>query len=165
MLTEDEKFMKKALDQAKRAFDRGETPVGCVIVHDGKIIARGYNRRNEKKNTLAHAEIIAINKASKKIGDWRLEGCTMYVTLEPCPMCGGAVIQSRIDRLVIGAMSEKNGCAGSVTDLMHIPGFNHQVETVTGVLQGKCSELLSLFFKKVRAENARKKAETLTSQS
>ncbi|MBQ9827424.1 MAG: tRNA adenosine(34) deaminase TadA [Lachnospiraceae bacterium] len=158
MLTEDERFMKKALDQAKRAFDRKETPVGCVIVKDGKIIARAYNRRNEKKNTLAHAEMIAIDKASRKTGDWRLEGCTMYVTLEPCPMCGGAVIQSRIDRLVIGAMSEKNGCAGSVTDLMHIPGFNHHVETVTGVMQEKCSELLSLFFKRVRAENALRKS-------
>ncbi len=162
MLSEDEKFMKKALLQAERAFNRRETPVGCVIVKDHKVIARAYNRRNEKKNTLAHAEIMAIDKASKKIGDWRLSGCTMYVTLEPCPMCGGAVIQSRIDRLVIGTMSEKNGCAGSVTDLMHIKGFNHQVEVTTGVLEEDCSNILTLFFKKVRAENARKKADNLT---
>ena len=155
MLTEDEKFMKKALDQAKRAFDRGETPVGCVIVHDGKIIARGYNRRNEKKNTLAHAEIIAINKASKKIGDWRLEGCTMYVTLEPCQMCSGALVQSRIDRVVIGCDNPKAGCAGSILNLLDMPQFNHRVEITRDVLKEECSAVLTGFFKELRDKKSR----------
>ena len=113
----DEKYMKEALKQAKKAYALEETPIGCVIVHEGKIIARGYNRRNTDKNTLSHAELNAIRKASKKLGDWRLEGCTMYVTLEPCPMCSGAIINSRIKRVVYGAADVKAGCCGSVTDL------------------------------------------------
>ena len=115
----DSRYMKEAIKQAKKAAAAGEVPIGCVIVLDGKIIARGYNRRNTEGSTLAHAELIAIRKACKKLGDWRLEDCTMYVTLEPCPMCAGAVVQARIPRVVIGAMNPKAGCAGSITDMFH----------------------------------------------
>ena len=122
----------------------------AVIVRDGKIIARGYNRRNTDKNTLSHAELNAIRKASKKLGDWRLEGCTMYVTLEPCQMCAGALVQSRIDRVVIGSMNPKAGCAGSVLNLLEMDGFNHKVEVEQGVLQEECSSMLSDFFRELR---------------
>ncbi len=159
---EDEKYMREALKQAKRAADHGEVPIGCVIVRDGKIIARGYNRRNTDKNTLSHAEITAINRASKAVGDWRLTGCQMYVTLEPCQMCAGALVQSRIDRVVIGCMSPKSGCAGSVCNLLQMDAFNHQVEIETGVLSGECSKLLTDFFVDLRSRNAmeKKAAET-----
>ena len=149
-MTEDEKFMKKALHQAKRAAAVGEIPIGCVIVRDGKVIARGFNQRRSKKTTLAHAEMTAIDKASRKLGDWRLEGCTMYVTLEPCQMCSGALVQSRIDRVVIGTMNPKAGCAGSILNLLRMPEFNHQVEITTGVLQEECSRTLQDFFKDLR---------------
>ena len=150
MLTEQEKFMKEAIRQAKKARALEEVPIGCVIVYEGKIIARGYNRRNTDKNTLSHAELNAIKKASKKLGDWRLEGCTMYVTLEPCQMCAGALMQSRIDRVVIGSMNPKAGCAGSVLNLLEMDGFNHKVEVIRGVLQEECSSMLSDFFKELR---------------
>ena len=145
-----EKFMKEAIRQAKKAEKIEEVPIGCVIVYDGKIIARGYNRRNIDKNTLAHAELSAIKKASKKLGDWRLEGCTMYVTLEPCQMCAGAIVQARIDKVVIGCMNPKAGCAGSVLNLLQISSFNHQVELECGVLEEECSQMLSEFFRKLR---------------
>ena len=122
-LTDDEKYMREALKQAKKAYALGEVPIGCVIVKDDRIIARGYNRRNTDKNTLSHAEITAIRKASKVVGDWRLEGCRLYVTLEPCQMCAGALVQSRIDRVVIGCMSPKSGCAGSVLNLLPVPAL------------------------------------------
>ena len=122
----------------------------CVIVHEDKIIARGYNKRNMKKNTLAHAEILAINKASKVLGDWRLEDCTMYVTLEPCPMCAGAIVQARIPRVVIGSMNPKAGCAGSVLNLLQQDGLNHQVEVTKGVLAEECSGLMTSFFRELR---------------
>lgn len=150
MLTEQERFMKEAIRQAKKARALEEVPIGCVIVCDGKIIARGYNRRNTDKNTLSHAELNAIRKASKKLGDWRLEGCTMYVTLEPCQMCAGALVQSRIDRVVIGSMNPKAGCAGSVLNLLEMDGFNHKVEVEQGVLQEECSSILSDFFRELR---------------
>ena len=150
MLTEQEKYMKEAIRQAKKALALEEVPIGCVIVCDGQIIARGYNRRNIDKNTLSHAELNAIKKASKKLGDWRLEGCTMYVTLEPCQMCAGALMQSRIDRVVIGSMNPKAGCAGSVLNLLEMDGFNHKVEVIRGVLQEECSEMLSDFFRELR---------------
>ena len=156
-MTQDEKYMKEAIKQAKKAAAIEEVPIGCVIVCEDKIIARGYNKRNLKKNTLAHAEIIAMNKASKVIGDWRLEGCTMYVTLEPCQMCAGALVQSRIDRVVIGSMNPKAGCAGSVLNLLQIAGFNHQVEIVQGVCQEECSSMLSSFFKELRKKKKQKK--------
>ena len=149
-MTDDEKFMKEALKQAKKAYDKLETPIGCVIVHEDKIIARGYNKRNMKKNTLAHAEILAINKASKMLGDWRLEDCTMYVTLEPCPMCAGAIVQARIPRVVIGSMNPKAGCAGSVLNLLQQDGLNHQVEITKGVLAEECSGLMTSFFRELR---------------
>lgn len=144
-MTSDESFMKQAVKQAKKAYDKLETPIGCVIVHEDKIIARGYNKRNMKKNTLAHAEILAINKASKMLGDWRLEDCTMYVTLEPCPMCAGAIVQARIPRVVIGSMNPKAGCAGSVLNLLQQDGLNHQVEITKGVLAEECSGLMTSF--------------------
>ena len=157
-MTQDEKYMKEAMKQAKKAAAIEEVPIGCVIVYEDKIIARGYNKRNLKKNTLAHAEIIAMNKASRVIGDWRLEGCTMYVTLEPCPMCAGAIVQARIPRVVIGSMNPKAGCAGSVLNVLQTEGFNHQVTLETGVLGAECSEMLSSFFNELRKlKKARKK--------
>ena len=149
-MTIDEKYMKEAIKQAKKAYSIDETPIGCVIVYEDKIIARGYNRRNTDKSTLAHAEITAIKKACKKLGDWRLEGCTLYVTLEPCPMCAGAIIQSRIDRVVVGSMNPKAGCAGSVLNILHTEGFNHQTELTTGILKEECSQLMTGFFKELR---------------
>ena len=145
-MTEDEKYMKQAIKLAKKAADNGDVPIGCVIVYDGKVIARGYNRRNADKTTLAHAEILAIKKASKYLGDWRLEDCTMYVTLEPCQMCAGAIVQARIPKVVIGCMNPKAGCAGSILNLLDIKQFNHQVETVRGILEEECSTLMKEFF-------------------
>lgn len=156
-MTEQEKYMKEALKQAQKAYALGEVPIGCIIVKDGKIIARGYNRRNTDKNTLSHAEISAIRKASKKVGDWRLEGCTMYVTLEPCQMCAGALIQSRITKVVIGSMNPKAGCGGSVLNILEMPEFNHQAEVERGVLEEACSRILSDFFKELRIRNKKKK--------
>lgn len=149
-MTGDEAFMKQAVKQAKKAYDKLETPIGCVIVYEDKVIARGYNKRNMKKNTLAHAEILAINKASKVLGDWRLEDCTMYVTLEPCPMCAGAIVQARIPRVVIGSMNPKAGCAGSVLNLLQQDGLNHQVEITKAVLAEECSGLMTSFFRELR---------------
>ena len=146
----DEKYMRQALLQAKKAFMLNEVPIGCVIVYEDKIIARGYNRRVTDHSTLAHAEISAIKKACRVMGDWRLEGCTMYVTLEPCPMCAGAIVQARIPRVVIGCMNPKAGCAGSVIDMFHEDGFNHQVDVAAGVLGDKCSEMMKRFFADLR---------------
>ena len=157
MLTDQERYMKEAIRQAKKARALEEVPIGCVIVCNGQIIARGYNRRNTDKNTLSHAELNAIKKASKKLGDWRLEGCTMYVTLEPCQMCAGALMQSRIDRVVIGSMNPKAGCAGSVLNLLDIKQFNHQAELTTGVLEEECSALMTGFFRELREKNRRKR--------
>lgn len=158
-MTEQEKYMKEALKQAGKAYDLEEVPIGCVIVSQGKIIARGYNRRNTDKNTLSHAELNAIRKASRKLGDWRLEGCTMYVTLEPCQMCAGALVQSRIDEVVIGSMNAKAGCAGSVLNLLEMDGFNHRVRVVRGVLEDECSSMLSNFFRELREKKKKKKKE------
>ncbi len=154
---EDERYMREAIKQAKKAYLLGEVPIGCVIVYDKKIIGRGYNRRNTDKSTLAHAEITAIKKASKIIGDWRLEGCTLYVTLEPCQMCAGAIVQARIARVVMACMNPKAGCAGSVLNILNMDAFNHQVETVQGVLEQECSTLLKTFFKELRARNKKTK--------
>lgn len=149
-MTEDERYMKEAIKQAKKAYALDEVPIGCVIVQDNKIIARGYNRRNTDKNALAHAEISAIKKASKKTGDWRLEDCTMYVTLEPCQMCAGAIVQSRMKKVVIGAMNPKAGCAGSVINILQMKQFNHQAEMENGILEKECADMLSTFFKELR---------------
>ena len=146
----DERFMREAIRQARKAGALMEVPIGCVIVYEGKIIARGYNRRNTDKNTISHAELNAIRKASKKLGDWRLEGCTMYITLEPCQMCAGAIVQARVSRVVIGSMNPKAGCAGSILNLLEMEQFNHQVEVTRGVLQEECSQMLSGFFKELR---------------
>ena len=148
--TEDEKYMYEAIKLARRAARIEEVPIGCVIVYEGKIIAKGYNRRNTDKSTLAHAEIMAIRKASKIIGDWRLEDCTLYVTLEPCQMCAGAIVQARIPRVVIGTMNAKAGCAGSVINILQMEQFNHQVEVTKGVLADECREMMQSFFKKLR---------------
>ncbi len=152
----DDTYMREALRQAKKAYGKMETPIGCVIVREGKIIARGYNKRNEKKNTLAHAEIIAIHKASRVVGDWRLEECILYVTLEPCPMCAGAIVQARIPRVVIGSMNPKAGCAGSVVNLLQMEGLNHRVELEKGVLEEECSQMMSGFFKELRLRKREK---------
>lgn len=150
MVNTDEKYMREAIRQAKKAYAIGEVPIGCVIVYEDKIIGRGYNRRTIDKNTLAHAELAAIKKASKKMDDWRLEGCTMYVTLEPCQMCSGAIVQSRMDRVVVGCMNPKAGCAGSILNILQMPEFNHQVELTTGVLEEECSQMMKSFFKELR---------------
>ena len=155
--TEDEKFMKEAIRQAKKAGEIGHVPIGCVIVHEGKIIARGYNKRNKNKTVLAHAELLAMSKACKIIGDWRLEECTMYITLEPCQMCAGAIVQARIPRVVIGSMNPKAGCGGSILNLLEMQEFNHQVDVTRGVLEEECSEMLSAFFKELRRIQKEKK--------
>lgn len=149
-MNQDEKYMKEAIKQAKKAYALGEVPIGCVIVYEDKIIGRGYNRRTIDKNTIAHAEMMAIKKASKKMDDWRLEDCTMYVTLEPCQMCSGAIVQSRMKRVVIGCMNPKAGCAGSILNLLQMEQFNHQVELERGVLEEECSGLMKSFFQELR---------------
>lgn len=159
--SDDERFMWEAYKQAKKAYALGEVPIGCVIVHDGKIIGRGYNRRNTDKSTLSHAEITAIRKASKVIGDWRLEECTLYVTLEPCQMCAGAIVQARIPKVVMACMNPKAGCAGSVLNILDMPAFNHQAEAVRGVLAEECAALLRTFFKELRIRNKAEKEKRL----
>lgn len=146
----DEKYMRQAINLAKKAATIGEVPIGCVIVYEGKVIGRGYNRRKTDKNTLAHAEITAINKASKKMGDWRLEDCTLYVTLEPCQMCAGAIVQARMKRVVMGCMNPKAGCGGSIINLLQMEEFNHQVEVERGVMEEECSQMLTSFFSALR---------------
>lgn len=146
----DEKYMKEAIRQARRAAKLGEVPIGCVIVYEDRIIGRGYNRRNTDKSTLSHAEITAIKKASRIMGDWRLEECTLYVTLEPCQMCSGAIIQARIPRVVMGCRNPKAGCAGSILNLLQMPEFNHQVEITEGIRGEECSLMLKNFFKDLR---------------
>ncbi len=160
-MTEQERFMKEAIRLAKKAYALEEVPIGCVIVRDGKIIARGYNRRNTDKTALAHAEIAAIKKACRVVGDWRLEGCSMYVTLEPCQMCAGAIVQSRLTEVIIGCMNPKAGCAGSILNLLEMDQFNHQVQVKRGVMEEECSAMLSGFFRDLREKKkkAKKKEE------
>ncbi len=158
IISVQEKYMRMALRLARKALELGEVPIGCVIVYEGKVIGRGYNRRNTDKNTLAHAEITAINKASKKIGDWRLEGCTLYVTLEPCQMCAGAIIQARIPEVVMGCMNPKAGCGGSILNILEMPQFNHQAAVTRGVLEAECSGILKEFFTQLRIRNKQEKA-------
>ena len=158
-LSEDERYMRQAITLANKAAANGDVPIGCVIVYQDKIIGRGYNRRTIDNNTLAHAELIAIKKASKKINDWRLEDCTMYVTLEPCQMCSGAIVQSRMTRVVVGCMNPKAGCAGSILNLLQVEAFNHQAELTTGVLEEECSQMMKSFFKELRKKQKMKKKE------
>lgn len=153
-MTTDEKWMRQAIKQAKKAEKLEEVPIGCVIVLNDKIIARGYNRRNTDHTSLAHAEMMAIKKACKKIGDWRLEECTLYVTLEPCQMCAGAIVQSRVKRVVIGAMNKKAGCAGSIFNLLEEDRFNHKAEVTRGILEDECAEMMSEFFRGLRAKKS-----------
>lgn len=164
-----EEYMKLAIREAGKAAKNGDVPIGCIIVYDGSrpvskadrnaaalgiapgtIIGKGYNRRNRDRNALMHAEILAIRRACKALQDWRLEDCTMYVTLEPCPMCAGAIVQSRLTRLVMGARNQKAGCCGSVLDLLHQPGLNHQVQVQEGVLREQCEGLMTGFFGEIR---------------
>lgn len=145
--------MKEALKLARKAMRLGEVPIGCVIVYQGEIIGRGYNRRNTDKTTLAHAEITAIKKASKKLGDWRLEDCVLYVTLEPCQMCAGAIVQARIPEVVMGCDNPKAGCGGSILNILDHPAFNHQVQITRGILEEPCSIILKEFFTDLRKRN------------
>ncbi len=153
----DIKYMRAALAQARKAYKLGEVPIGCVIVYEDKIIGRGYNRRNTDKTPLSHAEITAIKKAGKFMNDWRLEGCKLYVTLEPCQMCSGAIVQARIPEVIMAAENPKAGCAGSVMDILNNPKFNHQVSVKKGVLKEECSNLLKKFFIELRARNKAEK--------
>jgi Cytosine/adenosine deaminases len=157
----NDRYMKEAIRQAKKAYALNEVPIGCVIVYENKIIARGYNRRNTDHNTLSHAELNAIRKASRYLGDWRLEDCTMYITLEPCQMCAGAIVQARVSNVVIGSMNEKAGCAGSVLNILQMPEFNHRVNITYGVLEAECGTMLSEFFRELREQKkqAKKKKE------
>ncbi|MDE7307888.1 MAG: tRNA adenosine(34) deaminase TadA [Lachnospiraceae bacterium] len=156
-MTREEKYMKEAIKQAKKAYAIGEVPIGCVIVCEDMIIGRGYNRRITDKNTLSHAELNAIKKASKKLNDWRLDNCEMFITLEPCQMCSGAIVQSRIKKVYIGSMNPKAGCAGSILNLLQVPQFNHQVEIETGILEETCSQMLKQFFRELREKDKEKK--------
>ena len=149
-MQEQERFMKEALKEAKKAYDKLEVPVGCVIVKDGKIIARAHNLKESKKDTTKHAEILAIQKASKKLESWRLLDCDMYVTLEPCSMCAGAIVNSRIRNLYIGTMDKKTGAAGSVLNLFEDFTFNHKVTVQNGILKEQCEKILKDFFKELR---------------
>ena len=158
IMNADEKYMKEAIRQAKKAYALEEVPIGCVIVYLDKIIGRGYNRRTIDKNPLAHAELTAIRKASKKLNDWRLEECTLYVTLEPCQMCSGAIIQARVQRVVVGCMNPKAGCAGSILNLLDMQEFNHQAELATGVLEEECSTMMKQFFKELREKQKKMRA-------
>ena len=150
---DDEYFMGEALKEARKAFELDEVPIGAVIVHNNEIIARGYNRRNTNKNPLMHAEIIAINEAAKVIGDWRIEDCTIYVTVEPCPMCSGAIVQARIPNVVYGAPNPKAGCGGSVINLLQMEKLNHRCSVKSGVLENECRSIMKEFFSRFRKKN------------
>lgn len=149
-MTRDEKFMLEAIEQAKKAYAIDEVPIGAVVVKDNEIVGVGYNRRETGKNALYHAEIMAIDDACKNLGGWRLWQCEIYVTLEPCPMCAGAIINSRLKRVVFGSSDHKAGSCGSVTNLFEFP-YNHKPEYIGGVLEEECSKMLSEFFKQLRA--------------
>ncbi len=147
---DDERYMRRALELARRAAEEEETPIGAVIIYQDQIIGEGYNKRNQKGNPLCHAEIEAINQAAAYLGDWRLEACSMYITLEPCPMCAGAIVQARIPRVVLGAMNPKAGCAGSIMNLLEDTKFNHQVQVVRGLLEEESRRLMQQFFAELR---------------
>lgn len=148
-----EKYMSLAYEEAKKAYSINEVPIGCVIEYKSEIIGRGYNRRITENNVLCHGEIIAINEACNFMKDWRLEDCTLYVTVEPCAMCAGAILQARIKRVVFGARNPKAGCCGSVLNVVDTPGFNHRVEIVEGIMEDKCSSLMTDFFKQFRKQS------------
>ncbi len=150
MIAPDDHFMHLALKEAERAFEAGEVPVGAVVVQAGKVIGRGHNRREGLADPTAHAEVLAITAAANSLGNWRLKECTLYVTKEPCPMCAGAIVNSRLERLVFGAWDEQAGCCGSLYQLCRDPRFNHQVEVIGGMLEEECSALLQEFFRRQR---------------
>lgn len=153
----DEKYMRLAIDEAKKAEMIGEVPIGAIIVYDKKVIASGYNQREKNQTTLSHAELLAIKAANEYIGSWRLEDCTLYVTLEPCPMCAGAIVQSRIPRIVYGANDPKAGCTGTLMNLCNEKRFNHQSNVTSGVLAEECGTMLTNFFKEIRKQKSNKK--------
>lgn len=153
----DTDYMELAIAEAKKALAYDEVPIGAVIVYEGEVIATGFNRRETTQTTLSHAELMAIAEANEKKGSWRLEDCTLYVTLEPCPMCAGAIVQSRIKRVVYGATDKKAGCAGTLMNLLTEERFNHQVEVEKGVLEAECGALLTDFFKQLREAKKREK--------
>lgn len=155
----DEYYMGLAIAEARKAEALGEVPIGAVIVRDGQVVGRGYNLRETAKDPLAHAELIAIKEASETMGGWRLIGATLYVTLEPCPMCAGAIVQARVHSIVYGAMDPKAGCAGSLMNLLQEERFNHQVEMIQGVREEECSELLKNFFRSLRERRKKKVTE------
>ena len=152
-MEKDIKYMQEALIEAKKAFELDESPIGAVIVYKEQIIGRGYNRRNTDKNPLAHAEMLAMNEACRFLGDWRLEECTIYITLEPCPMCSGAIVQARIPRVVFGAKSPKAGFAGSVANVLQMEALNHRCEVQEGICEEEASILLKTYFKNMRNKN------------
>jgi len=149
-MNNDEQYMQLAIEEAKKAQAIGEVPIGAIIVYENEVIASGYNTRETSQKTLSHAELIAIQQANERIGSWRLEDCTLYVTLEPCPMCAGAIVQSRIKRVVYGAADPKAGCAGTLMNLLTEDRFNHQVDVTKGILELRCSSMLSNFFQRLR---------------
>lgn len=149
---QDEDFMREAIKEAKKAEERGEVPIGAVIVMEGKIVARAYNLRENEQNAIAHAELLAIDQACKDIGSWRLEESTLYVTLEPCPMCAGAIILARVKKVVYGAADPKGGCCGTLMNLLGDERFNHQSEVTSGVLEKECGQMLSDFFRGIREQ-------------
>ncbi|MBT2599873.1 MULTISPECIES: tRNA adenosine(34) deaminase TadA [Oceanobacillus] len=154
-VSQDELFMAAAIREARRAWVLNEVPIGAVIVHDGEIIGKGFNLRESMQATLTHAELLAMQEANNEIGSWRLEDCTLYVTLEPCPMCAGAIVQSRMKRVVYGAPDTKAGCAGTLMNLLNEPQFNHQVEVTSGILEQQCSTILKEFFKELREKKSK----------
>ncbi|MCA0972391.1 tRNA adenosine(34) deaminase TadA [Halobacillus litoralis] len=156
-MNQDEHYMTFAIEEAKKAEQEGEVPIGAVIVHDGEIIAKGYNQREQSQLASSHAEFIAIERANEKIGSWRLEDCTLYVTLEPCPMCAGAIVQSRIPRVVYGAKDPKAGCAGTLMNLLEEERFNHQAEVVPFIMEETCSEMLTTFFRTLREKKRKQR--------
>ncbi|MGY4110079.1 tRNA adenosine(34) deaminase TadA [Aeribacillus sp. SP014] len=156
-MTKDEYYMTLAIEEAKKAEKIGEVPIGAVLVVDDVVVAKAHNLRETEQRSIAHAEILAIEEACRKLRTWRLENSTLYVTLEPCPMCAGAIVMSRIERVVFGAFDPKAGCAGTLMNLLNEPRFNHQTEVISGVKQEQCSEMLTCFFQKLREEKKRLK--------
>ena len=150
LLQEHKKYMEMALEEARKAYELDETPIGAIIVHNGEVIAKACNRRNTDKNSLAHAEVMAIDEACKYIGDWRLEECTIYITLEPCPMCAGAIVQARIPKVVYGASSPKAGFGGSVINILGMGSLNHRCDVIRGICEEESAVLLKDYFKKMR---------------
>ncbi|WP_255748657.1 tRNA adenosine(34) deaminase TadA [Sporolactobacillus sp. STSJ-5] len=165
MCTDDERFMELAINEAGKAEAIGEVPIGAVIIQNGEVIARCYNKRETLQEPTAHAELMAIEEASRELGTWRLSGCTLYVTLEPCPMCAGAIVLSRIDRLVFGAADPKAGCAGTLMNLVQEPRFNHRTEVVAGVLSDRCGRMLTDFFRKLREKRKKTSSESQNGSS